>query len=337
MDIQQIEWKGCKSLWGGVYEKNSYLSPYMRADFVDLSLKYNFFGRNRWNRRPIFYVCTTESNKKIIVPLLIGKHDAHLIGDSSAAGYTEFIYPMDTTFEDFDEVFAMLGRKLSGKQLQLNKINQNSLMYPYMREHFEEYKERVCVNISLPESIDEYLGRLSKSVKQNYRTSKNRMAKEGKSWRVEFYSNEVLNSELNRQLIDLYITRSQDRDGKKINFVEKLYQKHFNIISIATSSLPGNFVACLYIDDNVAGYLSGFISNDYRSIIVPRLATNTVSYGVYATGTLLIYETVKYLIENTTIRNLDLSRGSEKYKYVMGGETHYNYEYRIQYLQQYTT
>ena len=69
-------------------------------------------------------------------------------------------------------------------------------------------------------------------------------------------------------------------------------------------------------------------TNDGKAIVVPRHAIND-DYNLYCVGALLITETIKYCINETAIRNLDLSRGDEKYKYTLGGQSHYNHSYRI--------
>ncbi len=78
----------------------------------------------------------------------------------------------------------------------------------------------------------------------------------------------------------------------------------------------------------MAGFLSGYINNGHSAVVFPRLAIDS-DFSDYRPGYLLITETIRYMIENTDIRNMDLSRGDEKYKYDLGGVEHYNYFYDL--------
>lgn len=44
---------------------------------------------------------------------------------------------------------------------------------------------------------------------------------------------------------------------------------------------------------------------------------------------LLVCESIKFLISNTSIRVLDLSLGSEKYKYSLGAKEHLSYSFDL--------
>ena len=66
-----------------------------------------------------------------------------------------------------------------------------------------------------------------------------------------------------------------------------------------------------------------------------RIAKNSVmvstfqDFAFYSPGMLLINEAIKFFIEETNIRNLDLSQGEEMYKYKMGGITHQTHNFEI--------
>lgn len=74
----------------------------------------------------------------------------------------------------------------------------------------------------------------------------------------------------------------------------------------------------LYIDNELAAFMGGLTSQGEEDYIVPRLSINS-KYGFYSPGMLLVNETVRYMINKTSIRNLDLSLGTETYKSKMGG------------------
>lgn len=96
----------------------------------------------------------------------------------------------------------------------------------------------------------------------------------------------------------------------------------YNHIKHDTLSLRNNTNAChfiLYIDGQPACFMSGFADHKGKKIVVPRLAIGE-SRRFYSPGYVMIRDAVRYLMENTDFRTLDLSRGSEKYKLDLGGK-----------------
>ena len=79
----------------------------------------------------------------------------------------------------------------------------------------------------------------------------------------------------------------------------------------------------LSIDDIPAAVMAGFFSRSRDSFVVPVLFSNN-DFLRYSPGIILINEVIKELIQES-VNYLDLARGNEQYKYMMGGETHLNY------------
>lgn len=76
--------------------------------------------------------------------------------------------------------------------------------------------------------------------------------------------------------------------------------------------------ASLYIDGKIAAFFAGFLNKKGDRIVIPRLAVDS-SFKFFSPGYILLCESIKYLIDNSNVRNLDLCLGSEKYKTDMGG------------------
>ena len=77
----------------------------------------------------------------------------------------------------------------------------------------------------------------------------------------------------------------------------------------------------MFIDGNLAAFMSGFKNQERTTLIIPRLSING-DFLFYSPGLMLVNETIKFLYKQTSIRELDLSQGTEKYKFDMGGEIH---------------
>lgn len=325
MKIEQKRFTEVVPLWNKLVSENSGISPYMNAEFIRIYKKTMLFGRKRWRGRLVFYVCSFDKIQ-VICPIMKIGANAYIAGDLCATGYLDFIYPREIKKEDFDKVFQLLGQKLKGKTFWINKINQSSQMNAWLKENAECVDKQVCVNIRLPENITDYYNSLSKSVRQNYRTCKNRMKRENLKWDVVLFGEP--DASTFEKMMDVYIQRESEREKKQISFVQELIQKYCNPVSIYSRKAQKAFTAVLYIEGNVAGFLSGIVTEDEQTIVIPRLAISS-KYAVYSPGTVLIYETIDRLIKTSSVRNFDLSRGNEKYKFVMGGKEHLNYNYKI--------
>ena len=87
-------------------------------------------------------------------------------------------------------------------------------------------------------------------------------------------------------------------------------------------------LANFLIDGEVAAFMFGYINQRNHSLEIPKLAINE-KFGFYSPGMLLVDNTVKYLANNTSIKNLDLCRGTEQYKLKMGGKIYPTYKYIV--------
>lgn len=125
----------------------------------------------------------------------------------------------------------------------------------------------------------------------------------------------------------IYTKREFERKGKVVSKLKTIKNRYFNPLVWAMRTMHSQYTFILYIDHKAAAFMTGFKSNS-NSIVFPMLAIDS-DYSKYMPGKLMINETIKYLINNSTIRVLDLSRGTEKYKLDMGGTIHKNYSVEV--------
>lgn len=177
-----------------------------------------------------------------------------------------------------------------------------------------------------------YFQSLSKSVKQNLRTSYNRLEKQnynvkllayyGGGYYVEKNGNSLetkkIDSTETRRLFDriktLYRKRHVSRYGRNL-MKERLLEKTFAVYSYENYSQA--LTLMITINEELAGFMSGYVSRN-GVYTVPRLAIDD-KFGFFSPGMMLINESIKYFIEYTEINTMDLSKGSEPYKAKMGG------------------
>lgn len=173
------------------------------------------------------------------------------------------------------------------------------------------------VNIFIGNTYEEYYSKLSKSTRQNIRTAYNRMNKDGLDYKFDFIINKPLGKEKLSQIIDIYCERHSSRYNVKTSKLKKFYLKHFDF-STKCQQKYKNIYCLLYINDKIAAFMSGLINEKDESVIIPRLSIVEDFYR-YSPGIVLINETAKKFEKFPSLNNLDLSKGNETYKTVMGG------------------
>jgi len=327
--IDEVRFFKTKSIWKELYSTNELLSPYSSFEFAYWYHRFLHLAPSNILIRERFFIVKDMNNKPLaILPFIHRKNRYYLYGDMCSSGYLDIITRNHLSNEAYDEIFSLLSARIENITLYFNKINERSNLLPYLLCKTKEKSFSACVNISFGENYDEYFKSLSKNVRQNIRTAHNRLNREGLKYDVKVLLNKKITKAILKEELNIYVKRAETRVAKGFNVFGKFYIKKLDPITISLANMSNNFHSILYIENEIAAFIAGYIRNDGKTIVVPRHAINQ-KYSLYSPGALLISETIKYCIKNSRIRNLDLSRGDEKYKYAMGGKTHYNYSFVI--------
>ena len=184
-------------------------------------------------------------------------------------------------------------------------------------------KENVSIDFS--SGYDIWLQSLSKNVRQNLRTAYNRLRKDGKDIYIETSCGGQISHSLMNRLIDIYIKRHDERYNVRTSTLKSAYLRYMDFSTRALMKNPR--ALHIYISGEIAGFCSGYIDRD--AFIVPRLSIDN-DFSRYSPGYLLINEAIKrFGINNSRIRYIDLSEGTEKYKLDLGGTIYKKFDYTI--------
>lgn len=123
-------------------------------------------------------------------------------------------------------------------------------------------------------------------------------------------------------MLKLYYKRHEQRYNVQTSELKKWYLEHLNFVTVSLRHWNDAMSVMLFVDGELAAFMGGFISRGEGSFVVPRLSINE-DFGFYSPGILLVNETARFMLDNTSYRILDLSLGTENYKYKMGGTEHY--------------
>lgn len=225
-----------------------------------------------------------------------------------------------------------------GKTLELRMINERSKLFNFLKGMAEAgadaffpvkaEEERVCVKIPFPDSYEEYERGLSRHSRNNLRNAYSKARRDKQDISIQVIRGPFTDKALLSEAMKIYTKRESERKNRRIDFFPYIKNRYFSPIVWAMETLASHYTFCFFLNNKLAAFMTGFATN-YNEIVFPYVAIDS-NYAVYSPGKLMISESVKYLQNCDSIRGLDLSRGDEHYKFVMGGVRHYNYRFKIQ-------
>jgi len=322
-----------KDIWNSIYSNNPLLSPYQSYEFCNIVANDYRFSSLRFLLKPLFYKIEKDGKPIMIFPLWKKPSvkppffTYYLFPDFCLAGYLDPIYDINSTDEDFKNAFELIKSEINAP-LFFRRVNEKSLFNKYMFSSFKYRDFAPCVKIAFENGYDNFYKALSKNVRQNIRTSYNRLVRDNVSYRLDVFHNEYLKDDIWDDVLYLHLKRKYLRDGIKEKGIRNYISRNHDPIEKALRGHKDNYLFLLYMNDSPAAYFAGFLTNDRKSLIIPRLSIND-DFKFYSPGYVLITETIRYLEKEGEIKLIDLCHGDQSYKYSLGGKEHNNYYYDI--------
>lgn len=341
-----------KNKWLGI-QNRSCITPFQDYFFVR-NLWFNYYPYCFSQRCiPVFFDLEDDGETKLIAPLCYcGERGYKLFGAVNGCEYCDFIYSKEIDLENYlPPLLDYLRNNIS-----FDMVREDSFLYRYLINQNVVYNDRpeTNVHINIPVSYSHYYGSLSSSTRQNLRTAYNRINRDkhivrliglvGKEYVYECvmdcmkitdertYSYRLLTKKEKNHyfndMIDLYVKRHEERYNVHTSRLKSFYLKSINFSTINLKALDNSCNIMIYIDDELAAFMGGFIDRFRKSLVIPRLSINNF-FKFYSPGVILINESILFCQKVLSLVNLDLGRGGEKYKYVMGGESHLTHKFSI--------
>ena len=195
--------------------------------------------------------------------------------------------------------------------------------------------ESGCVAISLPETLEEYRKLLSKSTRQNLRTARNRLQKDGLSGALHTYSPADIPQAVIKETQSIYQSRriaaEQDAKSRLKRQLKKMTGQADHTIAQAMPLIEGGLTCTFSIADEKGSPEIGAFCYGIRwgdTLLGLQVAVN-MKYAKYSPGMLLFYDLIEQFYETGECRHIDLTRGQEEYKYKLGGQRHDLCYYRL--------
>ena len=323
--------KSLQSKWKE-WEKDTSTSPFMYFEYTRFI--YIFYKYFYHKYTPIIY-CVLDKTDNILMILPLKKRlfgGYFLLNDIQGSGAAGCICDPNLDNKTREECLNKIFHEVN--DITLQRLRPENYLYNYITKlnKFEVLPITTCVSIPIPHIFEDWFLTLSSSSRQNVRTAYNRLKRDGLTFKTITCSKSyTLSDEKRKQIMSLYTKRlftKYNKTGNIKTIIKKMLYKYIKHDTLSLFKLDNTFHNILYINGKPAAFLSGFIDHGNSTIVVPRLAVD-IEYKFYSPGYVLLYETIKQLAEEGAIKQLDLSRGDEKYKLDLGGQKYSTYAFRL--------
>lgn len=280
-----------------------------------------------------WYVVFQDDTPIMAVPLRLFKRikTAYILGSLEGFDYVDIAFnpnlPSEVLCEGINLVFQTLSD--SGYETlywsYLDELSDSNSLIKKKSKYSLEKVQNVCVYLHEYNQYDEYIKVLSKHVRQNIRTAYNRAGKDGLNIDCVIYDakREKLTKAGIKAVLSEYYTVYKTRHSSRYH-QKKRFQRQINY---AWRALDENnaFMASVKLNGEIGAFLFGFV--DDKAVYITRLAINE-KYKFYSPGMILVNEVIKYLMDGKKL-DLNLLRGTEKYKLDFGGTIYNTLNYTI--------
>lgn len=339
-----VSFKAIESIWKSMEKDGT--APFLCYDYMQYIVREERL--NPFHSVRVACVKETDSDRVLmIVPLLLVRGSVlyyRMLGDTSGCEITDALFRPGLTPEEIHECIIIFFNQIQ-RPLALNRLPDDSAFLKGIpKDRIKSDKSVTYVNIQLPPIWENYIPSLSTNSRQNVRKAYRRMENDGIDFKLTVYStsDNPLPNSVWRKMMNIYCNRrktkyrngvfsSETKGGIIVQSIKYLYYITIKCLWFRTKhdarSLreePNARHIVLWGGDEIMAFMSGFLSNDAQTFSVPRVAIND-RFRFYSPGCLLVSETIHHFI-NSPLKNLDLSRGDESYKFKMGGIAYYTHD-----------
>lgn len=315
-----------KKAWKTLLSNSNINDVYRSYEFFCICFNYRISSISNIKKRNIvtkFIVCYDNGIPRCIAPIILDKTPQkyiRLLGHGTNAGTLDFIYD-ENDRKYAVETFHYIKKKYVDYCFEYVFVPEYSPICDEMNriEVFNNY-DVFC------DTFDSFFSSLSKSTRQNIRTSYNRLEKDGKQFQLRIYrfgDKELEN--IIRIANDLYQERRLAWDENNIKLSTKTIYKIYkrDVVYQTMRKISSSLVACLFIDEELAAFFMGY--ENEKHLRIPRLAIDG-DYSRYSPGMIMICEYLKRCPENY---HFDLGRGDESYKSKLNGRLYKSFLLKI--------
>ena len=340
-----------------IYHQSNYAELKSVWEVLERGSEMTYFQTYRWNTMLLsgvpndsawsetcFVVAYREQQPIMIAPLwiikktyrIVHKPAVFVLGTGGWSDYLNFIY--DSFYPEAVKAILEYVKKSYGYlPMTFSSLKGSSSLARYLQTSQLVLSDVMgqCVTLDLPQTYEAWWQSLSKHTKQNIRTAKNRLEKDGIDYTLCFDNQEIDK----HYCIAVRNARSQKkltRDEGKVSLpkcVKRWIKSKFCSIP-CKGYMPilddeGAMVMTICNQQELMAYFHYSIDPVHRQVVV--LSAGVVDkYTKYSPGIILMTAFIDILISNQDIISVDFTRGDEPYKLALGGNRMENHTITIQ-------
>lgn len=264
----------------------------------------------------------------------------YIIGKWGFTDYLNFIY--DEFDEDcFNSIMGFVKEKFPNKKFHFDFIIKGNQLESYLSQNFSDkvISETTCVQTLPHDSFDEFHKTMTKYSRQNIRKAFNRENKTDLHTHIEEFR-QISKAEAD-EFFAIYLNRSSiknelnlKKDGLKAT-VLKYFNKRYNdrlkknlmksnYVTYNMVNNPDSYMIGIFHNEKKIGFIYGIMEGTsiWRNIIV----CFDEEYKYYTPGRTAYFRyfrDILYADGKSTDIITDMSRGTERHKYELGGTEHF--------------
>lgn len=290
----------------------------------------------------IYTVHDEVGNPLLIAPMRFhhaslseGHHrGVYFAGRGGSADYLNFVYS-DFSPEALGLVLSRVEDDFPRMPFHLERVLAGTASHGWLSQWAASRRDDVAVSVEVPADSESYQAMLSKSTRQNLRTARNRLTKDG--FELEVVIGGHPSKEDAEGFAALRSARRRQRNARSgppslTKFAHRARQlasaalfADFNETDSLMTSHPSAWHLQVRIGGRLAAYAFGF-GEHWHS--VPTLRITQVAYaeemGRYSPGLVGLHHYIAQVAARADPpqRTIDFTRGEESYKFALGGLAH---------------
>ena len=290
---------------------------------------------NRLFAKVKIYIAVKRGKAIMILPVIVQKitlkilwwgrkKGSYILGEGSFSDYLNFVY-LNFDEQALNEIVNKLPRPLS-----FNCIRCETDIAKYFDKMNGIIHTSPSVFVELESCVEDYLAKLSKSVRQNLRTASNRINKAELTYNLCVFDGK-LDVQLAKELICMHDIRAKTKnnkhDRKGLHWISrwirnkyKEYQnRHYNIVYSSMISNASGVTIVPYINGAPVGYMYGMKDNKAIRIMHNCFKEEYKFYSPMFKGAFdFICEEMQS--KKYKVKQIDFTSGNEIYKFQLGGK-----------------
>lgn len=327
------DWQQHEQDWQAVYDANPNHTPFQSYEW-----QANWWKHLGSGQLYILRIDTDSGDAIGFAPFFLRKRFfgvplRHLcfIG-AKRTDYLDFLVRQGEEQRFFTTLFQFL-RDQQGlfSFIELKDFPETSANLPYFKEAVKHYfplysidTSRICVAVPFPEKWDAYVASLGKSLRSNLRYYSKRLDKNFEvEWREYHRNGEDLEAGFNG-IVQVYNERWLQEKGAT-RYTEPAAAAFERAAFLSLARRDEFRLWLLHLNGEPAATLAGFVRNNK---VFDYCFAHSPKFHEHSVGTVLIGHAIERCI-NDNMRELDLSRGDEEYKFKFQGREKRNLHVKI--------